>query len=114
MRKEIYDKSYSNQQITVTYEIWNNSAIHGVAKLMMALYKTMTGNGATGIKNMTIRQSEILSTHLKDIEYNQKQLVKDGFIRIEQDAVLGEVLYYTYNTANTQILQTEDAKNSLF
>ena len=114
MRKEIYDNNYKGLGLTIDVEIYQNDAIKGIAKMMMALYKRMTSNGTEGIKNMTIRQSQILATHLKDIEYNQKQLVKNGFIRLEQDAVLGEVLYYTYTKGKTQILPASEEKNSLF
>ena len=112
MKKEIYTKNYSNESLTISPEIWNNSNIKGIAKMMMALYKKVTKNGTEPMKNLTIRQSQILDTRKTDIEYNQKKLIASGYIQITSDAVLGEILHYTYNKGNVQVI--EKPENSLF
>lgn len=113
MKKEIYDKNYSNASMNITPEIWNNSDLKGIQKMMMAFYKKLTKEGTQSTKNLTIMQSQIFATHLKDIEYNQQELVKKGFIKLTQDVVLGEELHYTYNEARTQIIYPtiEEAQN---
>lgn len=116
MRKEIYNRSYSNETLIITPEIYCNRNIKGIAKMMMALYKRLTRDGTEPIKNMTIRHAEILDTRVKDIEYNQEKLRAAGYIQITSDAVLGQILHYTYNKGNVQILrQGQDGpNNSLF
>ena len=111
MRREVYDKNYGNESLTIPASIWNDPNVKGMAKMMLALYKKLTKDGTEPIKNMTIRQAQICATHKKDIEYNQKQLVKIGAIQISSDAVMGEILQYKYKL-NEPKAQTEE--NSLF
>lgn len=112
MRPEMYDKNYSNESLTIPAIIWNDDKVKGMAKMMLALYKKLTKDGTEPIKNMTIRQAQICSTHRKDIDYNQKQLVKIGAIQISSDAVMGEVLEYTYKLNEPK--QDKSTENSLF
>lgn len=98
MKQEIYDKNYSNTQLTIPSHIWNNKQIYGVAKIMMALYEKMTKNGREPIKNMTIRQAQIINTRKQDIEYNQAKLISSGFIEVYTDVVMGEMLVYNYRS----------------
>lgn len=111
MRKAIYNISYSNENLTIPSEIWGNEDIKGMAKMVLALYKKLTKDGTEPIKNMTIRQAQICATRVKDIEYNQKQLVKLGAIKITNDVVMGEMLEYTYKVEKEEQPQQD---NSLF
>lgn len=97
MRKEVYERSYSNESLTIPSNIWNDSNVKGIAKMMLAFYKKMSKDGATDIKNLTIRQSEILATREKDIRYNQQKLLAIGAIEIYKDIVTGEMIKYTYS-----------------
>ena len=108
-----YDKNYSYQSITIDNDIWTNKNIYGVAKMMMALYRKMTKNGQQDIKNMTIRQAQILNTKRKDIEYNQKRLMNSGFITIYDDAVQGEMLKFNFKESKIDN-KRDNNSNSLF
>lgn len=111
MRKEIYDKSYASESLTIPATIWNDDNVKGIAKMMLALYKKLTKDGTEPIKNMTIRQAQICATRKKDIEYNQNKLVALGAIKISSDVVMGEILEYTYKLNEKPI---EDTSSKLF
>jgi len=106
MRKEIYDKSYASESLTIPATIWNDDNVKGIAKMMLALYKKLTKDGTEPIKNMTIRQAQICATRKKDIEYNQTKLVALGAIKITNDIVQGEILEYTYKLNDTPVKET--------
>jgi len=113
MRNELYDNNYSNESLVIPATIWNNSNVKGIAKMMLALYKKMTKDGSTDIKNMTIRQSQILGTREKDIKWNQQRLIEVGAIELYNDVVGGEMLKYTFNP-NPKKIELEKDTNSLF
>lgn len=114
MKLEIYEKNYNNTSITIDTDIWTNDKINGVAKLMMALYRKMTKDGQVDIPNMTIRQAQILSTHKKDLIYNQEKLVKRGFITIYKDDVQGEMLKFHYKKEINKQRTLVNNNNTLF
>ena len=83
MRQEIYNKSYSNTNLVIPANIWNNSKINGMQKMVLALIKKLTYDGNESIQVLTKMQAQMMSTHEKDIKYNLKQLHKKGFINFD-------------------------------
>ena len=96
MKEQIYDKSYANTSLTIETDIWTNKDIKGIQKMMMQLYRQMSKDGQAPIVNMTIRQSQILATSVKDITWNQEQLVNRGYIQVYSDVVSGTMIQYLY------------------
>ena len=106
MKKQIYEKNYDNQDLTIPASIWNDNNVKGLQKPLLALYKKMTRDGQQKLQCMTIRQAQILATHEKDIKYNIKELVKRGFIKLsKEDGKLW--IEYTYKVKPVQ--KTQDA-----
>lgn len=98
MEDKIYDKNYNFTNLTIDTDIYQNKNIKGIAKMMMQLYRKMTKDGQIDIKNYTKMQAiKILHTRVKDIEWNQEQLMKNGFITIYKDEVQGEMIKFHYN-----------------
>ncbi len=110
--KKIYDKNYSNQDLTIPAHIWNDKSVNGIQKIMLPLFKKMTNNGAKPIQALTQMQASILHTHEKDIKYNLQELHKKGYIRLFKDpnSKTGWSLTYHYNLEEPKA--TSD--NSLF
>jgi hypothetical protein len=113
MKTQIYDKNYSFTNLTIDTDIYTNSKINGIAKMMMQLYRKMTKDGQIDIKNYTKMQAiKIFHTRVKDIEWNQEQLMKKGFITIYEDDVQGEMIKFHYTKrAVAHVTKTD---NSLF
>ncbi len=110
MKNKIYDKNYSNQDMTIPASIWNNKKINGFQKILLALYKKLTKNGQEKVQFMSRMQAQICATHEKDILYNAKELHKKGFINITK--VDGTVwIQYTYVE---QPIQTPEGAPGLF
>jgi hypothetical protein len=109
MRQEIYDKNYSNTSLTIDSDIWTNKDIRGIQKMMMQLYRQMTKDGQQPMNNMTIRQSQILGTSKKDIEWNQEQLSNRGMIEVYRDVVTGDMIEFLYKRQSSS---REDIKTS--
>ena len=98
MRTETYNKNYSNTNLVIPANIWNNSKINGMQKMVLALLKKLTYDGNESIQVLTKMQAQMMSTHEKDIKYNLQQLHKKGFINMYEDIVSpsGYSLTYTY------------------
>lgn len=82
---KIFDKNYSNTDLTIPAEIWNNPKINGTQKIVLTLIKRFTSNGTKTCEALTLQMSQMLHTHLKDIEYNLKQLHEKEFIEMYRD-----------------------------
>lgn len=114
MRKEIYNKSYSNQNLVIPAEIWNNSKINGMQKMVLSLIKKLTFDGNENIQALTKMMAQVMSTHEKDINYNLKQLHKKGFIRLYEDVVSPTKMSITYLYKPEPKQSNSDTSSSLF
>ena len=114
MKAQTYDKNYSNENLVIPREIWNNGKINGMQKMMLALIKKLTKGGTQEIDMMTKHMANIMATHLKDIEYNLKELTKKGFIEIYKNEVskTGYSILYKYMPKPTQMASNDTS--SLF
>ena len=106
-----------NMGMNITPDIWNDENVNGVQKQLLALIKTLTHNGKTDIDYLSIRISQIMATHEKDVIYNMNELHRKGFIEIYED-VLSETGYkikYKYKmTAAERAQDARKATNGLF
>jgi len=114
MRQEIYNRSYSNTNLVIPANIWNNKEIKGMQKMMLSLIKKLTYDGNESIQVLTKMMAQMMSTHEKDINYNLQQLNKKGFIDMYKDVISpsGFSLKYTYHPKPTQA--STDTSSSLF
>jgi len=106
-----------NMGMNITPDIWNDSNVNGLQKMQLALIKTLTHNGKTDMEYMTIRQSEIMSTHEKDVIYNMNELHRKGFIEIYEDVIskTGYKIKYKYKmTAAERVQDASKGTNNLF
>lgn len=110
----MYDKNYSNTNLVIPGEIWNNKSIKGMQKVILALIKKLTHNGTQEIDMMTRKLAQITSTREDDIKYNLKQLHKKKLISITQNPVstTGYSIVYTYKVQPTKPASTDTS--SLF
>ena len=105
MKNQIYDKNYSNQDMTIPASIWNNKKINGFQKILLSLYKKLTKDGQQKVQFMSLMQAQICATHEKDILYNAKQLHQKGFIKLTKHE--GKVwINYTYVNQPNQPTET--------
>ena len=114
MKTQTYDKNYSNTNLVIPSHIWNNKDIKGMQKMMLSLIKKLTQDGNKEIDMMTKHMAQIMATHLKDIEYNLKELHKKNFIQIYANPVskTGHSIAYTYKPQAKQMVS--DDTSSLF
>tara|TARA_R110000772_G_scaffold245957_2_gene359566 strand:- start:975 stop:1316 length:342 start_codon:yes stop_codon:yes gene_type:complete len=98
--ENIFDKNYSNQNLVISSQIWNDKKVNGMQKQLLALIEKLTRKGERQIDMMTKHMANINSTHLKDIEYNLEQLNKKGFISVKTNPLskTGLSIVYLYNT----------------
>lgn len=110
--KKIYDKNYSNQDLTIPAQIWNDKSVNGIQKMMLPLFQRMTNNGAKPIQALTQMQATILDTHEKDIKFNLEALHKKGYIKLFKDpqSKSGWSLTYHYKLEEPKAT----SENSLF
>jgi hypothetical protein len=107
--KKIYDKNYSNQDLTIPATVWNDKSINGIQKMMLPLFSRLTKDGTSKTKFLSRITAQILCTHEKDVLYNVKELVKKGYIKLEK--IDGDIwLSYTYQSKAPQV----QSSNSLF
>ena len=96
-----YANDYSNQSLNIPSDIWNDSTVNGIQKMMLALYKKLTHNGSQSTDILTRIQARILSTHEGDIQHNLGELLKKGYITVHGDIYSKTKisLCYTYRPA---------------
>ncbi len=98
MANKIFDKNYSNQSLTIPTSIWNDTKIHGIAKIILTLIKAFTNQGSKTCYALTLQTARMCNTHEKDIKYNMQKLHEAGHIKLfkDPDSPTGWSIEYTY------------------
>lgn len=108
---KIFDKTYSNADLTIPASIWNDKTVFGVAKIVLTLIKRFTKDGTQTCEALTGQMSQMIHTHEKDIKYNLQKLHETGHIEIFKDTAsrTGWSIKYTYKERSKVQPEAPDA-----
>ena len=112
--KKIYDNNYTNQNLIIPGEIWNDRKVNGIQKMILALVKRMTKDGTQTVEALTLMMAQIMATHEKDIKYNLNELNKKGYIVIFKDPVSKSGFSIKYNAPVKAPQASSNDTSSLF